>query len=64
MTASERLKGYKRALRRHGRDVLPGLVKQADFRERGGYDSMRSLLADSAPDAVFVANNLMAVGAL
>ncbi len=64
MTASERLRGYKRALRRHGRDVLPGLVRHADFRERGGYDAMRSLLADSAPDAVFVANNLMTVGAL
>jgi LacI family transcriptional regulator len=64
MTASERLKGYKRALRRHGRDLLPELVRHADFRERGGYDAMRSLLADSAPDAVFVANNLMAVGAL
>ncbi len=64
MTASERLKGYKRALRRRGRDVLPGLVRHADFRERGGYDAMRSLLADSAVDAVFVTNNLMTVGAL
>ncbi len=64
MTASERLKGYKRALRHHGRDVRPGLIRHADFRERGGYDAMRSLLADSAVDAVFVANNLMTVGAL
>jgi len=64
MTASERLKGYKRALRRHGREVPPGLIRHADFRERGGYDAMRSLLADSAPDAVFVTNNLMTVGAL
>lgn len=64
MTASERLKGYKRALRRHGRDVLPGLIRHTDFRERGGYDAMGSLLADSAPDAVFAANNLMTIGAL
>ena len=65
MTASERLKGYRRALRRRGRDVLPGLIRHADFRERGGYDAMRSLLADSsAVDAVFVTNNLMTVGAL
>jgi LacI family transcriptional regulator len=64
MTASERLEGYRRALRQHGRDVLPELVRYADFRERGGYDAMRSLLADSAPDAVFVANNLMTVGVL
>ncbi len=64
MTASERLKGYQRALRRRGRDVLPELIRHADFRERGGYDAMKSLLADSAPDAVFVANNLMTVGVL
>lgn len=64
MTASERLKGYQRALRQHGREVLPELIRHADFRERGGYDAMRSLLADSAPDAVFVANNLMTVGVL
>ena len=44
--------------------MLPGLVRHADFRERGGYDAMRSLLTESAPDAVFVANNLMTVGAL
>lgn len=64
MTASERLEGYQRALRQHGRDVLPELIRNADFRERGGYDAMRSLLADSAPDAVFVTNNLMTVGVL
>jgi LacI family transcriptional regulator len=64
MTASERLKGYKRALRRHGRDVLPNLIRHADFREHGGHEAMRSLLADVAVDAVFVANNLMTVGAL
>jgi len=64
MTASERLEGYQRALRQQGRDVLPELIRNADFRERGGYDAMRSLLADSAPDAVFVTNNLMTVGVL
>jgi LacI family transcriptional regulator len=64
MTGTERLKGYRRALRRRGRDVVPGLIRRADFRERGGYDAMKSLLADSAPDAVFVTNNLMTVGVL
>ena len=64
MTASERLAGYQRALRRRGQDLRPPLVRHADFRERGGYAAMASLLADAAPDAVFVANNLMTVGAL
>jgi LacI family transcriptional regulator len=64
MTASERLDGYRRALRQRGQAVEPGLIRHSDFREQGGYNAMASLLADAAPDAVFVANNLMTVGAL
>jgi LacI family transcriptional regulator len=58
-TADLRLRGYAEA--------LPGepVVVRADFREKGGYDAMASLLSSgSRPDAVFVANNLMTVGAL
>ena len=64
-TAERRLNGYRKALLEHGRPYDETLVRRADFRERGGYQAMESLL-DSAqpPDAVFVANNLMAVGAL
>ncbi len=64
MTAGERLTGYQRALHRRGQDLQPSLVRHADFRERGGYEAMASLLADVGPDAVFVANNLMTIGAL
>lgn len=64
MTAIERLKGYQRALSQRGNLAEPELTRHADFREQGGYDAMASLLADAAPDAVFVANNLMTVGAL
>ncbi len=64
MTAGERLAGYQRALHRRGLDVQPSLARHADFRERGGYEAMASLLADATPDAVFVANNLMTIGAL
>jgi LacI family transcriptional regulator len=64
-TASQRLRGYKSALRTAGRQVDGALIRLADFRERGGHDAMASLLdGGSAPDAVFVANNLMTVGAL
>jgi DNA-binding LacI/PurR family transcriptional regulator len=63
--ARERERGYERALGEAGMPVDPDLVRRADFKEQGGYDAMRSLLdlADR-PTAVFVANNLMAMGAL
>ena len=64
MTASERLAGYRQALERRGVHPLPALARHADFREQGGYAAMASLLADADPDAVFVANNLMTIGAL
>jgi LacI family transcriptional regulator len=64
MTASERLAGYHQALQRRGLPLQPSLTRQADFRERGGYEAMASLLSDATPDAVFVANNLMTIGAL
>jgi LacI family transcriptional regulator len=64
-TAERRLRGYRQALTDAGRTYDEALVRHSDFREHGGYESMASLLdADVKPDAVFVANNLMAVGAL
>jgi DNA-binding LacI/PurR family transcriptional regulator len=63
--ARERERGYERALREAGMPADPDLVRRADFKEHGGYDAMRSLLGlPHRPDAVFVANNLMAMGAL
>jgi DNA-binding LacI/PurR family transcriptional regulator len=63
--ARERERGYERALREAGMAVDPDLVRRADFKEHGGYDAMRSLLdVAHRPTAVFVANNLMAMGAL
>jgi LacI family transcriptional regulator len=41
------------------------LVRVADFRESGGHLAMQQLLEEShRPDAVFVSNNRMAIGAL
>ncbi|GAA4203418.1 LacI family DNA-binding transcriptional regulator [Actinocatenispora rupis] len=62
-TASQRLRGFRAALRAAGRTPEPELERHADFRERGGYEAMADLAA-ARPDAVFVANNLMTVGAL
>jgi LacI family transcriptional regulator len=64
-TAMRRLRGYQRALKAHGATQDADLVRHADFREQGGYAAMASLLdKDAHPDGVFVANNLMTIGAV
>jgi DNA-binding LacI/PurR family transcriptional regulator len=63
-TAKERERGFHEAMRAAGRTVRPELVHHGDFREIGGYDGMKALLGLSRPPtAVFVANNLMTLGA-
>ena len=63
-TAKERERGYEQALREAGLPIRPELVYYGDFREGGGYDGMKALMAlPSRPTAVFVANNLMTLGA-
>jgi LacI family transcriptional regulator len=64
-TARRRLRGYQQALADGGGGFDDSLVRYGDFRETGGYQAMAGLLdLPEPPDAVFVANNLMAVGAL
>ncbi|MER7274432.1 LacI family DNA-binding transcriptional regulator [Dactylosporangium sp. NPDC000244] len=60
----ERLAGYREALALDGADS-PGLVAHGDYTRAGGEAAMRRLL-EAAPDldAVFVASDLMAAGAL
>ena len=60
-TSARRLAGYREALAAWGRDYDPDLVVASDFRVEAGYDSGITLLKRQ-PDAVFVANYLMAVG--
>ena len=64
--ATERLEGYREALRALGLEagerVLPG-----DFSEESGYRAAQGLLARPRrewPDAVFAANDMMALGSL
>lgn len=60
-----RRQGYLDTMRRHGAHVDPALLVPGSFREPGGYEAMRSLLALSdAPTAVFAVNDLAALGAL
>lgn len=64
-TAAERLEGYRQAVAAAGVDTDPGLAVVANFKEDGGYQGAEKLLRlDPRPDGLFVANNLMTVGAL
>ncbi|MGW7053946.1 LacI family DNA-binding transcriptional regulator [Streptomyces sp. NPDC054887] len=60
-----RLQGWRDALEEAGRAADERLVVAGDFTETGGEHAMRSLL-ETAPelDAVFVASDVMAAGAL
>jgi DNA-binding LacI/PurR family transcriptional regulator len=61
----DRYAGYRSAMVGAGRTVEPDLVAQGDFTEAGGFRAMRDLL-ERRPDldAVFVASDTMALGAL
>ncbi|MGI8870299.1 MAG: LacI family DNA-binding transcriptional regulator [Mycobacteriales bacterium] len=63
-TGSRRMAGYKAALKRAGVDAEAGLVVSGDFRVEGGRVATSVLLADQQLDGLFVANNLMTIGAL
>ena len=63
-TATERRQGYEQALRAAGRPIRLDIIYDGNFREGGGYDGMNALMAlPRRPTAVFVANNLMTLGA-
>ncbi|MEE9178342.1 MAG: LacI family DNA-binding transcriptional regulator [Acidimicrobiia bacterium] len=62
--ARPRRTGYKRAMRRHGLEKEIRSVR-GNFAEEGGGAGMKALLADPLlPTAVFVANDLAAIGVL
>jgi LacI family transcriptional regulator len=64
-TATERLEGYRRALSEAGKPTGSDLVRRADYKETGGHEAALSLLTSrNPPDALFIANNPMAIGAL
>jgi LacI family transcriptional regulator len=64
-SAADRLAGYRAALAEARIPFDPALVVGGDFRLEGGHRAAEVLLAlPEIPDAIFVANNLMLVGAL
>lgn len=62
---SERRAGYEQALKAARLPIERDLIIHSDFHEAGGYAAMSELLNKRhPPSAVFVANNLMTLGAL
>ncbi len=59
----DRLEGYRQALQAHRIQVEESLIVEGDFTERSGRVGMQRLLPAS-PSAVFVASDMMAIGAL
>ena len=63
-TAQERERGYRQALKAHGLEPDPSYIRTTDFSRAAGFGVTRDLLAlPQPPDALFAANNLLAVGA-
>ena len=62
--SQERLRGYRAALAGHGMESSARIV-EGDFTEESGYRAGRAMLASQPlPDAVFAANDIMAIGCL
>lgn len=59
----DRLAGYKDALKSRGLRADEKLIAEGDFTEVSGYNAMQQLLPQT-PDAVFVASDTMALGAM
>lgn len=63
--ASERLRGYRRALEAAGLSGSKDLECPGDFREQSGYEALTRIRSMTArPTAVFAANDSMAIGLL
>ena len=59
--ASERLRGYRAAVKRFGARER---ILKGDFSEQSGRDAARAFIGDNRPDAIFCANDMMAIGCL
>jgi LacI family transcriptional regulator len=61
----QRVEGYQRAMAEFHLAVTPAYITAGDFRFLGGEQAMeRLLVCDPCPDAVFVLNDMMAIGAM
>ncbi|MCA9943460.1 MAG: LacI family DNA-binding transcriptional regulator [Ardenticatenaceae bacterium] len=63
LCAQNRLDGYRQALVGRGLGLDANFIVEGDFTEAGGYFAMQQLMPHE-PDAVFVASDAMALGAM
>jgi LacI family transcriptional regulator len=62
--ATDRLKGFKLAMEKHGLALPEDYLVEGDFLRASGEEAMKKLLAlPDRPSAVFASNDLMALGA-
>jgi LacI family transcriptional regulator len=59
----DRLEGYRQVLKAHRIPVEEELIVEGDYTENSGMVAMQQLLSNS-PSAVFIASDMMAIGAL
>jgi LacI family transcriptional regulator len=63
--SQQRLEGYRRALREAKVAYDEAVVREGNFDEESGYSAVIDLLAlDEPPTAVFIASDMVAMGAL
>lgn len=63
-TSTDRVEGYRRALKEAGLEVAPHLVRFGQFAQSSGYQMTQEVLAISPrPTAIFAANNFISIGA-
>lgn len=65
-TSELKMLGYREAIQEHGLASSPSMILAGDFSVESGYEAVRDLLRHNAnpPDALFVADDPMAVGAV
>ena len=62
--ASERLTGYREALAAAGLPDDPALIAEGAFDAQSGHRAVAEILARTTPDAIFVASDVVAIGAI
>lgn len=65
LTGQERKKGYMNALKEKGLTIFSGYIREGNFNEESGYLAMQEIInmSNNRPQAVFIANDLMCLGA-
>lgn len=64
ITGYKRLEGFKDAMNEANLNIKDSYIKKGNYSKKSGYENMLELLKNNnPPSAVFIANDLMAVGA-